>query len=101
MKLAPCPVTVPVLQVSGALSHSLLALAGELSVVAGCEGAVPLLGALLLPLEEAGAPALVLPAAADAAEEAPAEVAGVPLLLLLLLHADTDSAALSASTAPV
>jgi len=88
-----------VLQVSGALSHSVLALAGELSFVGAwdCAGAEVValapfdVGAELLP--PAGAP--------EADVVAPPVVAGDPPVLLLPLHAETDSAAVSANTAPV
>ena len=82
------------------MSHSLLALAGELSVCAGCEAGADDAGAeLLLEPDEAGA--LLPPAGAEAADEPPPVVAGEPPVLLLPLHAETDSAAVSASTAPV
>jgi hypothetical protein len=81
------------------LSHSVLALAGELSVVAGCEAGADEAEELLAP-EEAGAEPLLEPAGAEAADEPVAEP-GEPPLLLLPLHAETDSAAVSASTAPV
>jgi hypothetical protein len=99
-KLVPGVDTVPVLQVSGVLSHSVLALAGELSVVAGCEAADDDVAALDAVDEPAAL--LLLPAAgAEAVAEPPPVVAGELPLLLLPLHADTDSAAVSARTAPV
>ena len=95
---------VPVLQVSGVLSQATLAaaalslLAGMLPLPAPEEGAAPdeLAGAAA----ELVAVALAAPAPAEVATAAGPEVAGVAVLLLPL-HADTDSAAVRASTAPV
>jgi hypothetical protein len=76
-----------------------LVVAGELSVAAGCEAA----GAEVVALAAEEEPVELLLPAAGAVAEPPAVVvaAGEPLLLLFPLHAETDRAAVSASTAPV
>jgi hypothetical protein len=84
-------VAVPVLQVSGALSHSVLARAGLWSA-----GPAEVVLAAVLAAVLAVELAAVLPVAA-----APPLVVGEPLLLLEPLQADIDRTTVRAATAPV